>query len=122
LLAPNRLPKDWEKFTPGRQNDFTADFRMPTTMVGHILGAAAVGTLPLEVLVDSQSEPPIATIGLGTGTMVSYARLFGHMTYYEIDDVIRHFSLPEDGSEARFTYLQNAIRRGVNLEVIMGDA
>ena len=54
--------------------------------------------------------------------MISYARPFQHMTYYEIDDVIREFSLPPDLGEARFTFLQNAIRRGVNLEVIMGDA
>jgi hypothetical protein len=71
--------------------------------------------------------------------MVSYARPYQHMTYYEIDDVIRGFSIPDKTDDpgvepidqqmkgpyragTRFTYLQNAVWRGVNLEVIMGDA
>jgi hypothetical protein len=103
---------------PGRQNDFTADVRMPASLVG----LALAEQVPWTTLAQTQSEPPLATIGLGTGTMASYARPYGHFTYYEIDEVIRHFSLPERGGEARFTFLQNAIRRGVNLEVIMGDA
>ncbi len=196
---------------PGRQNTFHADARMPVTMVGQIAAGLGTSSLPLGTLVETWSEPPFATIGLGTGTMVSYARPYGHMTYYEIDDVIRGFSIPEktegpapgadlwsnktpkddgwywtteEGSEAaatlvmiaqgklwkpgataaeavptrrsvqwapmagvepigfdaegkisqeqnvagpyrpgtRFTYLQNAIWRGVNLEVVMGDA
>jgi hypothetical protein len=54
--------------------------------------------------------------------MVSYARPYGHFTYYEIDEQIRNFSLPPRGDKAYFTYLLGAMRRGVNLEVIMGDA
>jgi hypothetical protein len=113
---------------PGRQNDWTADARMPVTIIGQLTATLGVGNLPLPVLVDCWSEPAIATIGLGTGTMASYARPYGNMTYYEIDDQIRFFNLPEDPEgnnkvkQARFTFLQNAIRRGVNLEVIMGDA
>jgi hypothetical protein len=114
---------------PGAQNDFTGDLRMPVSLVGQITGALGVGHMPmLPVVVDAWSEPPLATIGLGTGTMASYPRPYGHMTYYEIDDQIRYFNLPEETGgggkikQARFTFLQNAIRRGVNLEVIMGDA
>lgn len=111
---------------PGAQNDWSADLRMPATLIGQTMGGLGIGADPLSaivpVAVDSWSEPPIATIGLGTGTMASYARPYGWFTYYEIDDVMRGFSLPEGGGEARFTYLQNAIRRGVNLEVLMGDA
>lgn len=107
---------------PGKQNSFHADARLPASLVGQISATLGLGTFPMAPLVETQSEPPLATIGLGTGTMASYARPFGHFTYYEIDDAIRHFSLPEDGSDARFTFLQNAIRRGVNLEVLMGDA
>jgi hypothetical protein len=113
----------------GAQNTFRADARMPATIVGQIATTVGVGNLPLAALVETQSEPPYATIGLGTGTMASYARPFQHMTYYEIDDVIRSFSLPTDEGEDRpanrdgfFTYLQNAIKRGVEQEVIMGDA
>jgi hypothetical protein len=124
---------------PGRQNTFYADARMPVTMIGQIAATIGGNNLPLPVLVESWSEPPFATIGLGTGTMVSYARPYQHMTYYEIDDVIRGFSIPDKTDDpgvepidqqmkgpyragTRFTYLQNAVWRGVNLEVIMGDA
>jgi hypothetical protein len=107
---------------PGAQNDFSADMRMPATMIGQAMGSFGLGEFPMPMLVNAWSEPPLATIGLGTGTMASYGRPYGWVTYYEIDDVIRGFSLPEGGGEARFTYLQNAIRRGVNLEVLMGDA
>ncbi len=112
---------------PGAQNDFTGDLRMPASIIGHLASAGNQG-FPLSFLANTYSEPPIATIGLGTGTMASYARPLGSMTYYEIDDVIRQFNLPEEleganrVKDARFTFLQNAIRRGVNLEVIMGDA
>jgi hypothetical protein len=122
LLASAKAPRDPEKFLPGRQNDWTGDVRMPASLVGQICASVGATTMPLVPLVGTQSEPPIATIGLGTGTMASYSRPYGHMTYYEIDNVIRSFNLPDDGKEARFTYLQNAIRRGVNLEIIMGDA
>src|SRR6185436_13451006 len=79
-------------------------------------------TLPLDAISHCWSEPPFATIGLGTGTMVSYARPFQHMTYYEIDQKIVNFSLPPPGRVTYFTYLNRAILRGVNLELIMGDA
>ncbi len=106
---------------PGPQNTYWADNRMPAGLVG--LGAAPLGsTLPLEQLVQAWSEPPYATIGLGTGTMASYGRLFQHVVFYEIDDKIRNFSLPPDMRRPYFNYLQDALKRGVNLEVIMGDA
>ena len=112
-----------DNWLPGPQNSFWADNRMPTAIVGQIAAGLGAGTLPLPAMVETWSEPPFATIGLGTGTMVSYARPYQHMTYYEIDEVIREFSLPKDSSEeGLFTYLQSAIRRGVNLEVVMGDA
>src|SRR5262245_13394324 len=58
----------------GPQNTFWADNRMPASMIG--LGAAplGVGNLPLDQLCQVWSEPPYATIGLGTGTMASYSR------------------------------------------------
>ena len=105
----------------GAQNAFYGDMRMPTSIVGQVAASLGVGNLPIGAIVEPWSEPPYATIGLGTGTMASYARPYQHMTYYEIDDVIREFSLPREG-KGHFTYLQNAIKRGVNMEVIMGDA
>jgi hypothetical protein len=128
---------------PGKQNTFYADARLPVSLIGQIPATLGTGTLPLAAIVEPWSEPPYATIGLGTGTMASYSRPFQYMTYYEIDDVIRNFSVPDPTEDVmskpgvepndfdmvgpyrygtRFTYLQNAIWRGVNLEVVMGDA
>jgi hypothetical protein len=110
---------------PGKQNDFSADARLPTALVGQV-AASLMGspTLPVHALAQPWVEPPYATIGLGTGTMASYARPYQNMSFYEIDEVMRRFSLPEENTddELRFSYLMNAIRRGVNLEMVMGDA
>jgi hypothetical protein len=69
-----------------------ADFRMPASLWG-MCGTPLGGAVPA-LLVDTHSEPAYATIGLGTGTMASYAKPFQHITYYEIDRQVREFSLP----------------------------
>src|SRR5262249_51509495 len=129
------------------QNTYYADLRLPVSMVG--LGATPLGTaaFPVDQITACWSEPPIATIGLGTGTMASYGRWLQHVTFYEIDENIRNFSLPPTDDfvlrdlvvksprfkggpvdfnqridDPYFTYLVDAIRRGVKLEVVMGDA
>jgi hypothetical protein len=121
--GPVGVVMERDNWLKGAQNTFYADLRMPAAIVGDIMASAGTGFNPLwTAATECWTEPPFATIGLGTGTMISYAHPYQHMTYYEIDDAIKHFNLPEDGGEARFTFLQNAVRRGVNLEVIMGDA
>jgi hypothetical protein len=109
------------------------------SMIG--LGASPLGisNLPLEQITSVWTESPFATIGLGSGTMAGYGRWLQHVTYYEIDDNIRNFSLPPQlqgdkgelypnprflwkGKDPFFTYLVDAVGRGANLEVIMGDA
>ncbi len=120
---------------PGPQNTFWADNRMPASLVG--LGASPMGVTPLPTaqLVAAWSEPPYATIGLGTGTMASYGRPFQHVVFYEIDAKIRNFHLPPDQPyytyldlpkfrefKPYYNFLHNAIERGCNVEVIMGDA
>lgn len=119
--GPVGIVMERDNWFKGEQNSFRADARLPVALIGQMAAPIGVGNLPLEAIVETWSERPFATIGLGAGTMVSYARPYQHMTYYEIDDVIREFSLPTSG-EGHFTYLQNAIKRGVNVEVIMGDA
>jgi hypothetical protein len=102
---------------------WASDARMPVSLIG--MGAANVfggSGLPLEQLVDCWSEPPYATIGLGTGTMASYGRPFQHVHYYEIDDHVRAMSLPPDGSEPLFSYIQDAQKRGSEVRILMGDA
>lgn len=120
--GPTGLIMEKLNWFPGPQNTYWADARMPASLVG--MGATIGGgvTLPIAQLGDCWSEPPYATVGLGTGTMASYGRPFQHVTFYEIDDTIRGFSLPPDGKKGFYNYLQDAQKRGANLEVIMGDA
>jgi hypothetical protein len=109
------------------QDTYYADLRMPVSMIG--VGPdvwTQMGTL--------WSEPPYATIGLGTGTMASYARPFHHMTYYEIDNTIRSFHLqnwPSNDNQPFFNYVDDArVRSRIKgadpakayVEIIMGDA
>jgi hypothetical protein len=105
---------------PGPQNTFWSDNRLPAAMVGQ--GSVGIGLgLPVGALVNSWSEPPYATIGLGTGTMASYCRPYQTCDYYEIDNHVRKLSLPERG-EPIFYYLRDAERRGGIVHVYMGDA
>jgi hypothetical protein len=110
-------PKDSDN-----NNYFASDARMPASLVG--LGAPALGvSLPISQLVASWSEPAYAVIGLGTGTMASYARPYQTVHFYEIDEQIRLLSLPEPGGRTYFTYLENALqKRKANVQVLMGDA
>jgi hypothetical protein len=99
-------------------NRYHSDVRMPASMWG-------LGADPMSQLVNLWSEPPFATIGLGTGTMASYAHPWQHMTYYEIDDTIRSFHekgwATNDG-QPFFNYVKDARERDAFIEIIMGDA
>ena len=75
---------------PGKPNTFQADARLPAALVGS--GFTEMAPLT-SLLVTAWSEPPIATIGLGTGTMASYGRPYQHVHFYEIDNQILRLSL-----------------------------
>jgi spermidine synthase len=62
----------------------------------------------------------LAVIGLGTGTMASYARPGQHLTFYDIDPVVRRLSFDE--GDPFFTFVEDARQRGAHLELVMGDA
>jgi hypothetical protein len=100
-------------------NSYEADLRMPTALVG-------MGNDPMGMMMHMYwSEPPYATIGLGTGTMAAYARPFQHMDFYEIDNHVRRLSMenldPVTGGPF-FTYVRSALDRGAWLSILMGDA
>ncbi len=118
---------NWGSWYTGLDNTFHADARIVASLTGlqatrnvPLLGGLGNG-LPLDQFVQLWSEPPLATIGLGTGTMASYARPFQHMHFYEIDNQIRRLSLPLKGSPF-FTYLEQAKARRAEVQVLMGDA
>src|SRR5581483_1373217 len=101
-------------------NTFYSDVRLPASLVG-MVAPLGLTNLPIEALSQVWSEPPYATIGLGTGTMASYGRPFQHVHFYEIDNHIRKLSLPLRGKPF-FTYLDDAKNRGAQVQVFMGDA
>jgi hypothetical protein len=90
------------------------DARLPASLVG-------LGTVPLGPLVSLPSEPPYAVIGLGIGCLAAHARPTQHVTFYEIDPAVLRLSLPPAGQTRYFTYLHDALNRGANLEVVLGD-
>jgi hypothetical protein len=105
---------------------FPADARMPASLFGLATADLGTGTLPMGMMVGAWSELPYGTVGLGTGTMASYARPFQHCHFYEIDDQIRTFSMNDFtlpwGTGPFFTHVRNAQKRGAELQILMGDA
>ena len=59
--------------------------------------------------------PQVAVVGLGVGTLASYARPDQHWTFYEIDPAVERIARAPDG----FTFLTTCGRR---CEVVVGDA
>lgn len=130
---------NWFKGPPN-SNTYWADARMPANLVTGLCADLASGSslLPMGALTAAWSEPPIATIGLGTGTMASYARVYQHCHFYEIDNQILRLSLgaptrkihdfkqyqgiKDTRRDTYFNYLENAIARGSTVQVLMGDA
>jgi hypothetical protein len=127
VRAPTGLYRDSQPY---------ADARMPAAIVG--LGAST-GMVAADQMVNLWSEPPFATIGLGTGTMGSYARPFQHCHFYEIDHKVRRLSLSDyeyynygKAADQRssafaknkiyFHFLRDAVERGADIQVLMGDA
>lgn len=60
----------------------------------------------------------IAVVGLGTGTMASYAQAGDLIRFYEINPAVRRLAW----DPACFTYLRDAEARGARVEIVMGDA
>lgn len=87
----------------------TSDARLPASQVGLAVADLGVG-LPFTQLVGAWSEPPYATIGLGTGTMAAYGRAFQHVHYYEIDSKIRRLNLPQLTDEEKAAVKDEAVR------------
>jgi hypothetical protein len=64
--------------------------------------------------------PKVAVIGLGTGTMACYAQKGQDLVFFDIDPLVRQISF--DGKERYFSFVEDAKRRGANVELRMGDA
>jgi hypothetical protein len=101
----------------GRQNvdpalrDQPISYFFPTNPVGQVFTQ----------LKQMESNPPFAVVGLGTGTLASYANKGQTAHFYEIDPAVLHLSEPLEGGKTYFWYLHDAKKRGVDLDVKLGD-
>ena len=73
-----------------------------------------IGAVPGGILAGIHSEPPYAVIGLGTGILAAHAKPWQHVVFYEIDPLVKRLSVPPDGQEPYFYYVQDAVARGAN--------
>jgi hypothetical protein len=71
-----------------------------------------------ESYVTPERKPAVAIVGLGTGTLATYAQPGQKFDFYEIDPAV----LAIAWNPLLFTYLHDADARGVNLDVVLGDA
>ena len=95
-----------------RQNPDNAkgDARIAVSLIG--MGG------PLEQMVAAWSEPPYAFVGLGTGTLFTYARPYQWVDAYELDPAVSALSTQQPPV---FHYFQSAQNRGVNGRIFPGD-
>jgi len=65
-----------------------------------------------------RSNRPLGFVGLGTGSLTAYGQPGQSVTIYEIDPLVRRIA-----EDARyFSYLADARKRGVDVQIVMGDA
>ncbi len=95
------------------------DARIAASVVGMMAASHVATPIPLEPIVTAWSEPPYAFVGLGTGTLFTYAHPFQWVDAYELDPAIIRLSTE---SNPVFHYYQSAQNRGVNAQIIPGDA
>jgi hypothetical protein len=60
----------------------------------------------------------LGLIGLGSGTLASYGQPGQKLTYFEIDPLVQRVAYNPE----YFTYVRDALDRGVRVEVVLGDA
>jgi len=113
-LGPLGLVFQKYNWFPGPVNTYHADARLPASLTA--LGFSP-DVLPMAQLVDLWSEPPVAVIGMNTGTVASYARPFQHFHFYEPTKEVIELN---DGKERYFQFLPDARSRGTQLRIIHG--
>ncbi len=61
----------------------------------------------------------LGVIGLGTGTLASYGRPGQDIVFYDIDRAVKNLSFDR---RDYFSFVQDAKARGVNVDLVLGDA
>jgi len=67
----------------------------------------------------ADAKAPVAMVGLGTGSVSCYALPGQKLTFYEIDIAVKRLVADTD---KYFTYVNDARRRGADVDIRMGDA
>jgi SAM-dependent methyltransferase len=83
-----------------------------TGPIGHVMAAYNVPD-------KDNKYPNCAFIGLGTGTMAAYANKDQHVTFYDIDPVVKRIAFDND---KYFTFVEDARKKGAKVDLILGDA
>jgi hypothetical protein len=68
------------------------------------------------VMIDRKATRRVGVVGLGVGTMATYAEFGDQYTFYDINPQVI------DVANEHFTFLEDARDRGVEVKVIQGDA
>src|SRR5262245_56207140 len=107
LLKHGRIDHGAQLFHPG-----TPDIRrVPPLYFGATTGVGMVMTNLWK-----ESNRKIAVVGLGTGTLATYAESGDHFRFYEINPQVEQFA------NQYFTFLSDARARGAVVDVVLGDA
>jgi hypothetical protein len=106
----NKQPRDFW-LTTNRDNA-KDDARIAASIIG--LGASGY----VEPIAAAWSEPPFAFVGLGVGSLFTYAHPYQCVDAYELDPAIVALSEEE---QPMFPYFQAAQKRGVNAKLHIGD-
>ena len=106
----------FQKFNwfPGPSNTFHADARIVASLMG-------LGGDPRSQLAATWSDPPVAALGLATGTEAAYARPFQTVHYVERNPDIIALSQPAKDKEPLFQFVPDARQRGAALKVLEGE-
>jgi hypothetical protein len=113
-LGPLGLTLQKFNWFPGPVNTYHADARLPASLTA--LGSSPT-MLPTAQLVALWSEPPVAVIGMNTGTVASYARPFQHFHFYEPTKEVIELN---EGKHRFFHFLPDARSRGAGIQVLHG--
>jgi hypothetical protein len=98
--------------THGEQFTAADKLRIPLTYYGYTSGAGRA----IQHLQGVRPTMRVGVVGLGVGTLATYARPGDTYRFYEINPAV------ENLAEEYFTYLSGARQRGATVEIAMGDA
>jgi hypothetical protein len=86
--------------------------------------ASGPGNIDRDLIAAAWSEPPYAIVGLGTGTLFTYAHPYQFIDAFELDPAVIALSTqtPAGQNTPVFHYYASAQQRGVNAKIFAGDA